>query len=94
MIDRKGSIREQIDHRRFRRPMKQALRRVLCGESYRGAAAAEGVDPSYLWRATGSIGGMREAHLRAWQESWGDRFPQVWEQHLEKLGLIAPGQVH
>ena len=94
MIDQKGSIREQIDRRRFQRPMKQALRRVLTGQSYREAAAAEGVDHSYLWRAAGSIRGIREAHLRAWQESWGDRFPQVWEQHLEKLGLIAPGQVH
>ena len=39
-----SSIREQIDRRRFLRPMKEALRRVLCGETYREAAAAEGVD--------------------------------------------------
>ena len=74
--------------------MKQALRRLLAGESYREAAAAERVDHAYLWRAAGSIGGMREAHLRAWHTSWGDRFPLVWEQHLERLGLLAPGQVH
>ncbi len=82
------NIREQIDRRRFQRPMKQALRRVLVGESYREAAAAEHVDHSYLWRAAGSIEGFREAHLRAWRESWGDEFPPEWRQHLAALGQV------
>ncbi len=64
--------------------MKQALRRLLAGESYREAAAAERVDHAYLWRAAGSIGGMREAHLRAWRERWGDEFPPQWQHHMKR----------
>ncbi len=80
------NIREQIDRRRFLKPMKQALRRVLIGESYRAAAAAEGVDHSYLWRAAGSIEGFREAHLRAWRDSWSDAdWPPEWQHHLRPI---------
>lgn len=65
--------------------MKQALRRVLCGESYRGAAAAEGIDHAYLWRAARTIPGLCEAHLRAWRASWGNEFPPEWQHHLSRL---------
>jgi len=85
----KGSIREQIDRRHFQRPMKQALRRLLTGQSYREAAEAERVDHAYLWRAAGSIGGLREAHLRAWRDRWGAEFPPEWRQHLAALGTLA-----
>jgi len=86
---RNGNIREQIDRRRFGRRMKQALRRALNGESYRAAAAAEGIDHADLWKAARSIPGLRDAHLRAWRASWGDEFPPEWQQHLKRLGSAA-----
>ena len=85
MIQQMGNIREQIDSRRFQRPMKQALRRLLNGQSYREAATAEGVDHSYLWRAAGSIPGLRDAHLRAWSAKWGNELPVEWRHHLNRL---------
>jgi hypothetical protein len=81
----KGSIREQIDQRKFGKKIKQALRRVLNGEPYRSAALAERVDHAHLWRCALSIDGMCEAHLRAWRGRWKGDFPQVWEHFLTKL---------
>jgi len=94
---RNGSIREQIDRRRFSRRMKQALRRVLVGESYRAAAAAEGLDHADLWKAARSVTGLRTEHLRAWRASWGDGFPPEWQQHLKGLEPTAEqalGRLH
>jgi homospermidine synthase len=79
------NIHEQIDRRRFGRPMKQALRRVLIGESYRAAAAAEAVDHADLWKAATSVTGFCEEHLRAWRASWGDEFPPEWQHHLNRV---------
>ena len=84
MVRQNGNIREQIDRRRFGRRMKQALRRVLIGESYRAAAAAEGIDHADLWKAATSITGLCEEHLRAWRNRWGDEFPG-------SLGRLASG---
>jgi hypothetical protein len=99
VIEQRGNIREHIDYRRFGRKMKQALRRVLVGESYRAAAAAEGIDHADLWRAAGSIPGMCEEHLRAWRASWGDEFPPVWEHFLDRpevrrAAAATPNQQH
>jgi hypothetical protein len=79
------NARERIDRRRFGEPMKRALRRVLNGESYRQAAEAEGIDHADVYKAAKSIPGLREAHLKAWRESWGPAFPKVWRQHLERI---------
>jgi homospermidine synthase len=81
----KGSIREQIDQRRFHKPMRQALRRVLSGQTYREAADAEQIDHAHLWRSAMSIEGLCEEHLRAWRASWGDELPEVWQHHLQKI---------
>ncbi len=91
MAEQKGNIRDQIDRRRFGRPMKQALRRVLIGESYRQAAEAEGIDHADLWKAARSVHGLREEHLRAWRASWGDEFPREWKQHVERLEARRAG---
>ena len=79
------NVRELIDRRRFGEPMKRALRRVLNGESYRTAARAEGIDHADVYKAAKTIPGFREAHLKAWRESWGPAFPRVWRQHLERI---------
>ncbi len=91
MAGQKGNIREEINRRRFGIPMKQALRRVLNGESYRQAAAAEEIDHADLWKAATSIEGLCEEHLRAWRESWGDEFPPEWQHHLDRLEVRRAG---
>lgn len=85
MAAQKGSIRERINRRQFGQPMKRALRRVLKGESYRLAAEDEKVDHATLWRAAGSIEGLRVEHLRSWRERWGDEFPTLWQRHVDRL---------
>ncbi len=87
-----GSIREMIDRRRFHKPMRQALQRVLCGETYREAAAAERVDHAHLWRSAMTIEGLCEEHLRAWRASWGDEMPEVWQHHLRKIRPGTPAR--
>jgi hypothetical protein len=56
-------ILKHLEQRRFGQSMKRALRRVLAGESYRSAAAAEGIDPSDVHRSAKSVPGLIEAHL-------------------------------
>ena len=85
MTGQKGNLRELIDGRRFGKPMKRALRRVLAGESYREAATAEGIDHADVWQAARSISGLRQEHLRAWRKRWGDKFPKEWQQHIDRL---------
>jgi hypothetical protein len=92
MAQQNGNIREQIDRRRFGRRMKQALRRVLIGESYRAAAAAERIDHADLWKAATSITGLCEEHLRAWRNSWGDEFPPEWQHHLDRLEVRSAAE--
>jgi hypothetical protein len=81
-------ILEQLDGRKFGEPMKRALRRVLEGESYRHAAAAEGIDHSDVHRSAKSVPGLIEAHLAAWRDGWSEAFPAVWRRHLKR---IEPG---
>ena len=85
MTEETSHIREIIDRRRFSEPMKRALRRVLNGESYRTAARAENIDHADVWKAAKSIDGLREAHLRAWHDGYGEAFPSVWRQHVKQL---------
>ncbi len=49
------------------------------------AADKFGLDHRDLHRAAKKVPGLREAHLRAWGESWGAAFPEMWEHHLEGL---------
>jgi len=96
VIQQKGSIREQIDRRKFGPRMRCALRRVLVGETYAAAARAELVDKGYLWRAARTFSGLHEEHLRAWRSGYGaDEFPKHWEHFLDRIGVrqtIEPNQ--
>lgn len=79
-----AAIREEIEGRRFGQRMKRAFGRVLDGESYRAAAAAEGVGFRDLHRNAATVTGLRAAHLEAWRASWGSAFPTVWQQHVRQ----------
>ena len=75
----RGSIREEIDRRKFRKKINQALWRVLDGEPHYFAAFAEGVDPGQL--------------LRAWRSSWhGEAIPLEWERFLTGLCETATAE--
>ena len=78
-----AEIRAVIARRRFYDATKAALIAVLEGQSYRQAAEAHGVRWRDLHRAARTVPGLREAHLRAWQRSWGQTVPSVWRQHLQ-----------
>lgn len=87
------AIRAAIEARRFSPAMKRALGRVLEGESYRAAAAGEGVGWRELHRNAATVPGLKAAHLEAWRESWGRAFPAVWRRHVANLteaGLALP----
>jgi hypothetical protein len=58
-------IIEHLDGRKFGEPMQRALRRVLKGESYHSAAAAEGIDASDVHRSAKTVPGLIDAHLIA-----------------------------
>ena len=76
---------QAINGRRFAEPMKAALLAVLHGDSYRIAADKCGLDHRDVHRAAKKVPGLREAHLRAWGESWGAALPEMWEHHLQGL---------
>ena len=76
------NIREAIDSRGFSPRMKEALKLVLAGESYRAAAEQTGVGYREVFRNAQSVGGLREAHKVTWVESWEDDFPVMWLHHL------------
>ena len=79
-------IREEIDRRKFRKGINQALWRVLNGEPHCFAAGAEGLNPGQLLRCAMSIEGMREAHWRAWRSNWhAGATPVEWERFLTEL---------
>ncbi len=78
-------LAQAVLQRRFAEPMKAALLEVLEGHSYRIAADKCGLDHRDVHRAAKKVPGLREAHLRAWGESWGSAFPEMWEHHLEGL---------
>lgn len=78
-------IAEELERRRFAPPMKRALLAVLAGRSYRHAADAEGLDHRDVYKAAGTVEGLRQLHLRAWRDSWGEGFPSVWRHHLARL---------
>jgi hypothetical protein len=79
------AIRAAIEARRFSAAMKRALGRLLDGESYRQAAADEGVGYRELHRNAATVEGLRSAHLQAWRGGWGEAFPAVWQQHVRDL---------
>jgi hypothetical protein len=54
-----------LEQWKFGEAMKRALRRVLKGESYRSAAAAEGNDSSDVHRSAKTVPGLIDAHLIA-----------------------------
>ncbi len=76
-------LRVAIDRRGFSPRMKEALKLVLDGESYRSAAKHAGVGYREVFRNAQSIGGLLEAHKVTWVESWEDDFPPLWLHHLE-----------
>lgn len=76
-------LREEIDARGFSPQMKEALKLVLVGESYRFAAEQTGVGYREVYRNAQSVGGLRDAHKVMWAEWWGDDFPPIWQHHLE-----------
>jgi hypothetical protein len=82
-------IRAAIDRRRFGDPMKAGLRLLLEGHSYRHAAELAGVDYRELHRNAKTVKELREAHLRAWRDSWGRAFPSMWRRHLAPLDKAA-----
>ncbi len=69
--------------------MKRALGRVLEGESYRAAAAAEGVGWRELHRNAATVPGLRGQHLETWRDRWGRAFPAVWRQHIRAFDDAA-----
>jgi len=81
----RGNIRKEIDRRKFRKGINQALWRVLDGEPHWFAGGAENVSPGQLLRCAMSIDGMREAHLRAWRSGRHGAPPVEWERFLTKL---------
>ncbi len=85
MVEATERIGAAIEGRKFAPAMKRALHRALVGESYRAAAKAEGIENVYreVWRNAGTVPGLRDSHLEAWQQQWGESFPPMWEQHLE-----------
>ena len=83
-------IAEQIERRWFGPRMKQALRLVLEGKSYRHAAELAGLKSHQdVARAVASIPGFREVHLRSWKASWGEQFPEMWRHHVARLDQAA-----
>ena len=78
-------IQDAIDHRGFSPRMRRALKRLLESESYRWAAQSEGVDWRDLHANAKRVRGLAEAHLVAWQRSWGEAFPPMWSRHLKRL---------
>jgi len=85
MADGIRSIHDHIAGRRFNETTRRALQRVIEGESYRQAAAAEGLDYSDLASRARSVPGLRQAHLEAWRKSWGLDFPAMWQRYLEQV---------
>jgi hypothetical protein len=85
MTDETPNILEALERRRFGPRMKRALMRVFEGESYRSAAEAEGIDHADVFKAARSIPGLRESHLRAWRDGWGEAFPSAWRHHLARI---------
>ncbi len=83
------AIRAAIEARRFSPAMKRALGRVLEGETYRSAAAAEGVGWRELHRNAATVPGLRAGHLEAWRGHWGRAFPAVWRHHVRTLESAA-----
>ena len=79
-------LAQRLSGRRFHEPMRQALELVRRGESYRAAADAEGVDYRELHRASSSVPGLLDHHRVAWRVGWGDRFPGIWDRHLDNPG--------
>ena len=77
-------LRVTIDRRGFSPRMKEALKLVLNGESYRSAAERTGVGYREVYRNAASIGELRDAHKLMWLELWGDDFPPLWQHHLEE----------
>lgn len=78
-------ITSAIEARRFSKPMKAALQRVLKGETYRDAAKGEGVGYRELHRNASTVTGLRDAHKQAWRDGWGGAFPAVWRHHVRDL---------
>lgn len=60
----------EIERRRFSRPMKRALVRLLQGQTYRAAATAEGVDWRNLSANAKRVDGLRALHLKAVKDRW------------------------
>jgi hypothetical protein len=58
-------ILRHLEQRQFGEPMQRAMLRVFKGESYRSAAAAEGIDHSDVHRSAKTVPGLIEAHLIA-----------------------------
>lgn len=83
------AIRAAIEARRFSPAMKRALGRVLEGESYRAAAAGEGVGWRELHRNAATVPSLKTVHLAAWRDRWGRAFPAVWQHQLRNIGETA-----
>lgn len=66
-----AAIRRQIQLRDFSAPTKAAMARLLKGETYRAAAAAEGIDHRHLARRAATVPWLRDAHLEARPEPAG-----------------------
>jgi hypothetical protein len=62
MSEATTNILKHLEQRKFGEAMKRALRRVLKGESYRSAAAAEGIDASDVHRSAKTVPGLIDAH--------------------------------
>ncbi len=83
------TISEAIRERHFSEPMKRGLVRVLKGQSYRRAAADEGIGYRELHRNAKTVPGLVELHLEAWRKSWGRDFPSLWRHHIERREKAA-----
>ena len=73
----------EIERRRFSRPMKRALVRLLQGQTYRAAATAEGVDFRNLAKNAKSVVGLRDSHLAAVRSRW-DQEGRTVPPHLAR----------